>query len=85
MKSFLHQILFDRKINKQEFSEMTKLHYTTINKVYENNFNDITMRPLLIMCSTLEIAFEELIDIKSINNAILNLNEKKNLTELKVS
>lgn len=87
MKSNLKQILLERKLSQRKFRAITGLHITTISKVCNNEFEDITLKVFATMCFHLQCKLNELIDIKAFNEYALSPinHEKKNLISLKAS
>ena len=80
MKSNLKKILTERKLSLSAFGRLTKLNRSTVTKVFNNDFDDITMRVFRTMCICLSCQFNDLIDTSDLD---ISVHEKK--TRLKAS
>ena len=87
MKSNLKKLLLERKLSIRKFSKITKLDQSTISKVSNDKFEDITMKVFKIICVHLHCKFKDLVDTTELDEFVQKLidNEKKTLTNLKVS
>lgn len=68
MKSNLRQILFEKRLSIRKLSKMTKLSQQTISKVYNNKFEDVTLRVIITICFALNCKIQDLISDEIIHN-----------------
>jgi DNA-binding Xre family transcriptional regulator len=63
IKTNLHRILSERRIELQKFAKTTGLSLMTINQLYNDNWSNIDRRAMTQICDKLNISVGELFEV----------------------